>query len=146
MDESDVYVDVHKAIRRNKPAPKNRVPKGAIVTEVIKDMGEAEENLIDLGEEQKEQAPGLQRLLTSDGVNKNKANGAPSVRRSSSIADAGLPKKDNRDRDHLKNLGPSNLASRPRQTRYNTVKIKPGGGGMTEVSHDPTLCHCPDHY
>lgn len=30
-------------------------------------------------------------------------------------------------RDHLKHLGPSNLASRPRQTRYNTVKIKPGG-------------------
>jgi metal transporter CNNM len=29
-------------------------------------------------------------------------------------------------REHLKHLGPSNLASRPRQTRYNNVKIKRG--------------------
>jgi metal transporter CNNM len=27
---------------------------------------------------------------------------------------------------HLKHLGPSNLASKPKQTRYNNVKIKPG--------------------
>ena len=33
-------------------------------------------------------------------------------------------------RDQLRNLGPSNVASRPRQTRYNTVKIKPGSGGL----------------
>jgi metal transporter CNNM len=31
-------------------------------------------------------------------------------------------------REALKHLGPSNLASRPRQTRYRAVKIKPGGG------------------
>ena len=29
-------------------------------------------------------------------------------------------------REHLKHLGPSNLASRPKTTRYQTVKIKPG--------------------
>lgn len=29
-------------------------------------------------------------------------------------------------REHLKHLGPSNLASRPKNTRYQTVKIKPG--------------------
>lgn len=28
-------------------------------------------------------------------------------------------------REHLKHLGPSNLASRPKTTRFNTVKIKP---------------------
>lgn len=28
--------------------------------------------------------------------------------------------------EHLKHLGPSNVASRPRQTRFQTVKIKPG--------------------
>jgi metal transporter CNNM len=33
-------------------------------------------------------------------------------------------------REHLKNLGPSNLASRPKTTRYNTVKIKPGQGSI----------------
>ena len=37
-------------------------------------------------------------------------------------------------REHLKHLGPSNLASRPRQTRYNTVKIKPGGMPMVDGS------------
>lgn len=37
-------------------------------------------------------------------------------------------------REHLKHLGPSNLASRPRTTRYNTVKIKAGG---TKVSDSP---------
>jgi metal transporter CNNM len=40
-------------------------------------------------------------------------------------------------REHLKHLGPSNLASRPRQTRYQTVKIKapgasPSRSGYTE--------------
>jgi metal transporter CNNM len=34
-------------------------------------------------------------------------------------------------REHLKHLGPSNLASRPRQTRYQSVKIKRGGGSPT---------------
>ena len=34
--------------------------------------------------------------------------------------------------DQFRHLGPSNLASRPRQTRYNTVKIKPGGGSLAE--------------
>ena len=41
-------------------------------------------------------------------------------------------------RDHAHNLGPSNLASRPRTTRYNTVKIKPGGGGgLYETTSKP---------
>ena len=31
IDESDVYVDVHKAIRRMAPAPRTRVPKGKVV-------------------------------------------------------------------------------------------------------------------
>lgn len=38
-------------------------------------------------------------------------------------------------REHLKHLGPSNLASRPRQTRYHAVKIKHrGGGGSPSLS------------
>lgn len=42
-----------------------------------------------------------------------------------------VPQKDGqkKPKDPSKNLGPSNLASRPRTTRYNTVKIKPGGVG-----------------
>lgn len=35
-------------------------------------------------------------------------------------------------REHLKKLGPSNVASRPKQTRINTVKIKPGVATVPE--------------
>jgi len=115
------------------PAPKYRVPKGAILTEPSKDIGEGEEDLIDISEEQKDQQPALRRMLTPDHTKNIKANGtqAPGIRRTSSVADTSK-QKDQRDRDQLKNLGPSNLASRPRQTRYNTVKIKPGGESLTE--------------
>lgn len=109
------------------------MPKGAIVTEPSKDIGKGEEDLIDIGEEQKDQQPALRRMLTPDHLHNIKANGtqAPGMRRTSSVADTSK-QKDQRDRDQLKNLGPSNLASRPRQTRYNTVKIKPGGESFTE--------------
>jgi metal transporter CNNM len=49
------------------------------------------------------------------------------LRRSSSGADGNhIPVRGNVNdmREHLKHLGPSNLASRPKTTRYNTVKIK----------------------
>jgi len=36
---------------------------------------------------------------------------------------------------HLKHLGPSNLASKPKQTRYNTVKIKPGSKDESARPH-----------
>lgn len=42
-------------------------------------------------------------------------------------------------REHLKHLGPSNLASRPKTTRYNTVKIKPGHapGRQSSITEEP---------
>lgn len=45
-------------------------------------------------------------------------------------------------REHLKHLGPSNLASRPRQTRYQNVKIKrgsnsPSRSGQTDADSMP---------
>lgn len=42
-------------------------------------------------------------------------------------------------REHLKHLGPSNLASRPKMTKYQSVKIKPGnvlGGARTDSRTD----------
>src|SRR4051794_35940735 len=36
IDESDVFVDVHKAIRRMTPAPRTRVPKGGILTDTAR--------------------------------------------------------------------------------------------------------------
>lgn len=38
-------------------------------------------------------------------------------------------------REHLKHLGPSNLASRPRQTRYTSVKIKRSGNSPSRSAH-----------
>jgi metal transporter CNNM len=41
--------------------------------------------------------------------------------------------------EHLKHLGPSNLASKPKQTRYNTVKIKRGSKDESARPHqEPT--------
>lgn len=144
IDESDVYVDVHKAIRRRNLAPKSRVPKGEVITDPNDSLADGAENLIDLGEENKEPQHAMRRTSTVDGP-VPKLNGAQSeqhnpLRRTSSAAYGsdreGAQKKGSKTAlpDHLKHLGPSNLASRPRQTRYNTVKIKPGGGSLSEAT------------
>jgi len=39
-------------------------------------------------------------------------------------------------KEHLKHLGPSNLASRPNTTRYQSVKIKPGNSGFANLAND----------
>lgn len=157
IDESDVFIDVHRAIRRMAPAPKYRVPKGEIVAPPETPTVVNEENLVDLGDEQKPPSQTLHRLATSDS-HTVKANGphpergnSPMtgyrLRRTSSVAGTsdreGVSKRSNTVgmREHLKHLGPSNLASRPRQTRYNTVKIKPGGGSLNDnisKSQDPS--------
>lgn len=130
------------------PAPKYRVPKGKVVAPLEIPTNANEENLITFEDEQKPPSQALRRLATSDG-HTLKANGAhpepgnssvtdSQLRRTSSVAGTsdreGAPKRSNtmEMREHLKHLGPSNLASRPRQTRYNTVKIKPGGGSLND--------------
>lgn len=52
------------------------------------------------------------------------------VRRRSSGAEPLAIKSNNTAemRQHFKHLGPSNVASRPKQTRINTIKVKPGAG------------------
>jgi len=152
IDESDVFVDVHKAIRRMHPAPRSRVPKGEVVVEPETSIGVGPEDLIDVSEEQDRleedrkthagtpdagQADGKVERAKS-GVSETgtslKANGL--TRRTSSVT--GSLERENHKRgngpDKWKQLGPSNLASRPRQTRYNTVKIKPGGGSLAEAA------------
>lgn len=129
------------------PAPRSRVPKGEIVSDPSKDMGDGEESLIDLSEDKKDKQPPLERTITFDGVNGSKAN-RDQIRRTSNATDPAQQAKPKDPREQLKNLGPSNLASRPRQTRYNTVKIKPGGGNLTEAmakSHGQTESHAQDY-
>ncbi|KAI4187086.1 MAG: hypothetical protein LQ348_004144 [Seirophora lacunosa] len=143
IDESDVYIDVHKAIRRTNLAPKTRIGKHGVVAEPESNIGDAEEDLIDLGEAKKPQHKALQRAQSHDRAppingsapeSNPDAHRSSALRRTSSIASVtkdGQPKPVS-NLDHFRNLGPSNLASRPRQTRYNTVKIKPGGGSLAE--------------
>ena len=124
VDESDIFVDVHRGLKRPAPAPQSRVPEGEIVGnhENVNDGDDSQ----DPDPEQKPQHPALHRVATFDGVKGAPSNGdlatspkRQSMRRTSSTVGADL-------RDQARKLGPSNLASRPKQTRYNTVKIKPG--------------------
>ncbi|KAL8956268.1 MAG: hypothetical protein Q9183_006358 [Haloplaca sp. 2 TL-2023] len=138
IDESDVYIDVHKAIRRTNLAPKTKIGKHAANAEPAVKT-EHDEDLIDVNDESKPQHKALQRTQSQDQANGalpdagDAASRRNSLRRTASIASVtkdGQPKPANMDQ--FRNLGPSNLASRPRTTRYNTVKIKPGGGTLTE--------------
>ncbi|KAI4244086.1 MAG: hypothetical protein L6R42_010546, partial [Xanthoria sp. 1 TBL-2021] len=138
IDESDVYIDVHKAIRRTNLAPKTKIGKHGVIAEPETNIAQTEEDLIDLDYENKPQHKALQRTATGElaanGSASDKAKPNPNLRRTSSIASVtkdGQPKPLS-NVDHFRHLGPSNLASRPRQTRYNTVKIKPGGGSLAE--------------
>lgn len=139
VDESDVFIDVHKAIRRSMPAPRMRIPKakghiskGEIVEEP---PSGANGDLVDITENESLSPDDLQRKMTAESQTAQKPKLPSSVsflarRRSSaqSNTDVKTPTKVSTDgvKEHLKHLGPSNLASRPKTTRFNTVKIKPG--------------------
>jgi metal transporter CNNM len=144
IDESDVFVDVHKAIRRLAPAPRTRVPKGQIVAESNEYAGNrVEGNLIDIDECSVVSPVDLQKKPRDLDLLQPKANGldysssphrSSHVRRRSSgnsqVGELKVPRRSNPGelREHLKHLGPSNLASRPKTTRWTSVKIKPGSG------------------
>ncbi|ORY10949.1 hypothetical protein BCR34DRAFT_484856 [Clohesyomyces aquaticus] len=129
IDESDVFIDVHKAIRRMAPAPRTRVPKGAVVTD---DHHPSERHL------NADTSNGLIKVSTapehrkpSDSANDKGASTIMMRRRSSGHGSIDhstlvLRSDDPEVKQHLKHLGPSNAANRPKQTRINTVKIKPG--------------------
>ena len=153
IDESDVFIDVQKSIRRMTPAPKSRVPKGEVVTETENTLANGEEELIDVDGENKDPHQTMRRVSTTDG-HTTKPNGlnrdlgssprkVSVLRRSSSIQNASDRESSQKRsmtaemREHLKHLGPSNLASRPRTTRYNTVKIKPGAAPSGEGARKP---------
>jgi metal transporter CNNM len=131
IDESDVFIDVHKAIRRMTPAPKSRVAKGKIVEEpplnasIITDG-----DLIDVDPTQPSSLP-----KPSDLIRRRSSVETPlprfQLRKTNTDINPDAPNESvtqvgttDEIREHLKHLGPSNLASRPRQTRYHAVKIK----------------------
>jgi metal transporter CNNM len=132
IDESDVFVDVHKAIRRMAPAPKTRFRarhEPALETDDEHDDGkEADEN---------------QPLLKKEGDVMRRpglASGQTTfmMRRSSAASDGprdkAVPVRSTPTdlREHLKHLGPSNAANKPKATKFTSVKIKPGVGTIPE--------------
>lgn len=134
IDESDVFIDVHKAIRRMAPAPKSRVPKGKIVEEPPSLASVPQGELVDIDGET--QTPNGSR---SSAARRRSSVEAPPPRfqmRTQNTDKESDPRvgwvtqrgATDEIREHLKHLGPSNLASRPRHTRYQNVKIKRGSG------------------
>ncbi|KAH6679340.1 hypothetical protein B0J14DRAFT_295917 [Halenospora varia] len=148
IDESDVFIDVHKAIRRIQPAPKARIQKGHIVGNVDNTVLNApEDHLIDLSE-----GPGVamsKQITIGDPHSVHVFGTSPKasfLRRNSAGADGkniAVRGNVNDMREHLKHLGPSNLASRPKTTRYNTVKIKAGAAnqGTRSESRQDSIGH-----
>lgn len=109
------------------PAPRTRVPKGEIVvdsakrrpSEMANDSGTETEHMLSRGERKlslPEQGPKVPKFL----VHRRSSGG---IDRPHTLA---LRGDDPEIKEHLKHLGPSNAANRPKSTRINTVKIKPG--------------------
>lgn len=135
IDESDVFVDVHKAIRRLAPAPKTRFQHGktgAAVHEEDDDDSTPDERTSllpknDTGSKRPSLANGQQTTF----LMRRKSSAASDTTRGT------FPPEKVRSgagdmREHLKHLGPSNAASKPRATKYTSVKIKPGVGTIPE--------------
>ncbi|KAI5283877.1 hypothetical protein KEM54_001766 [Ascosphaera aggregata] len=138
IDESDVFVDVHKAIRRLTPAPKLLLPKGLFVPSVSSrsrfDNVNGENRLAPSA------IPGpLQAAYMHSRGGHNNASNSPWSNKagaSGSAEDLLNERKFSEDdiREHLKRLGPSNPSNKPLQTRILNVKIKPGAvDGKSEI-------------
>ncbi|KAL5113355.1 cell agglutination protein Mam3 [Pleosporales sp. CAS-2024a] len=124
IDESDVFIDVHKAIRRMAPAPRARVPRGKVVTDLSRKPSEQPLVEVDGDGHSTGDTPRKPSLAESSS---NSQLTSFLVRRRSSGNRSAEPLRSNDPNilRHLKHLGPSNAASRPKSTRINTVKIKP---------------------
>jgi metal transporter CNNM len=124
IDESDVFIDVHKAIRRMAPAPRSRVPRGKVITDVSRKP--SEQVVLDGASQPNGDAP---RKLSLPETSENVPQTSFLMRRRSSGNKGSMEPLRSDDPEvyqHLRHLGPSNAANRPKSTRINTVKIKPG--------------------
>ncbi|KIH89143.1 hypothetical protein SPBR_06578 [Sporothrix brasiliensis 5110] len=147
IDESDVYIDVHKAIRRLQPAPRARPTRhrslasefGATAsTAATRVADEDEDNNGDAEPSLQQQTIPVLRALSKTNTAARALSTSPKtttvmMRRCSAGADGRLtrstvPVRANIDEmwQHLRHLGPSNRANNPKNTRSTTVKIKQG--------------------
>ncbi|KAF2760436.1 DUF21-domain-containing protein [Pseudovirgaria hyperparasitica] len=150
IDESDVFIDVHKAIRRMAPAPRSRVPKGEVVNNDLENVKRALE-VPESRDASTDRDPRQSRKGSTVEYGQSPKTTTFLMRRKSSGTDAPnghattLRTSDqNQIREHLKHLGPSNAASKPKTTRFSAVKIKPGVGTIPEnhsAPQRPTTVH-----
>jgi metal transporter CNNM len=139
IDESDVFIDVHKAIRRMAPAPRARVPRGKVVTDVARKA--SEQPLIDVEDSQpngNENGNAPRKLSLPETSETTPLTSFLVRRRSSGQKHEPLRSDDPQLYQHLKHLGPSNAANRPKSTRINTVKIKPGNPAIPQTIPENT--------
>lgn len=108
------------------PAPHARVPRGKIVTDAVRKASEHPVEDSDGDAQPNGDAP---RKLSLPDFSDNVPKTSFLMRRRSSGNKGTMEPLRSDDPElyqHLKHLGPSNAANRPKSTRINTVKIKPG--------------------
>lgn len=143
IDESDVFVDVHKAIRRLAPAPRQRY--GKLLGSLENEAGTEDTPLL-----AKEDADSTSRKPSfSNGQGTTFMMRRKSSNASESRIEAmkrAVPVRSNTQglMKHLTHLGPSNVASRPKSTKFSSVKIKPGVGTIPEGQQTTTGIDAPD--
>jgi metal transporter CNNM len=134
VDESDVFVDVHKAIRRMHPVSYYKIPKASIDEGILGVDGAGPTRTT------------LPRKLSTLSDSQIKGPKARLNRRRSSggMESIEIRNQDPQLRQHLSHLGPSNLASAPKSTRINTVKIKPARVTLNSPSPPHPHSRTPD--
>jgi metal transporter CNNM len=135
------------------PAPKSRVPKGRIVEDPTKGSAALEvdqANNADVDSKSPKPSENERRQSSVEAP-------PPRFQLRKQYSDPNALSTDgwvthrgatDEIREHLKHLGPSNLASRPRQTRYQNVKIKRGStsptrSGQTDVESGRSMSDTP---
>jgi metal transporter CNNM len=117
------------------PAPRARVPRGKVIADPTVRKS-SEQPLIDVeGDARPNGTP--QRKLSLPETSESGPRTSFLMRRRSSGNKGTMEPLRSDDPDvlqHLRHLGPSNAANRPKSTRINTVKIKPGNvGGVPDI-------------
>lgn len=136
-----MFIDVHKAIRRLAPAPRTRVPKGEILADPtsqddIDALKPDDKNGVPISRKLSAEQKAVRRS-SMDELGTSPRNTTFYMRRSSGnapgvkldvdgIRPVAFRHHTSEIMQHLKHLGPSNAANHPRQTKINSVKIKPG--------------------
>src|SRR5690242_21193523 len=119
------------------PAPRTRVSKGAVVVDATRQPSEAQ--VLD-GDTDTEQNGGPRKMSMPEQSEVLRPAMFTLRRRSTGNKTADPLRADDPEiMKHLKHLGPSNAANRPKSTRINTVKIKPAHAASPQPEIPSTI-------